>query len=105
MLHFRLILGGLGICLIPFTRDLYTLSAAVLIFSFGSAGFYATINCILIDQFGKENVSESWGFIRMQEGILNFLYLPILGKIYRHVHSCEDDINMFDIIVMKNTRY
>ena len=66
--------------LTPFTNGLWTMIVAVTLFSVASGGYFATINVILIDQFGKNNVSSSWGFIRMQQGILNFIVPSILGE-------------------------
>jgi len=76
---FTLLVGGAGICLIPFARGVWGCLVGVTLFSLGSSGFFATINVILLDQFGRANVSSSWGFIRMLQGILNFVYPPILG--------------------------
>lgn len=76
-----LAVGGIGICVIPFCTDLWSSLCAVSMFSVGSAGFYTILNVILIDQFGKNNLASSWGFITMTQGILCLAYSPLLGKL------------------------
>uniref|UniRef100_A0A6A7G8J7 Monocarboxylate transporter 1-like n=2 Tax=Hirondellea gigas TaxID=1518452 RepID=A0A6A7G8J7_9CRUS len=73
------LVGGLGICLIPLAGGFWGIMVTITIFSLGSSGFFATLIVILIDQFGRNNSASSFGFIRMTQGILNFVYPPILG--------------------------
>lgn len=74
-----LMIGGVGTALMPASSGFWGIIITITLHSLGSSGFFATINVILIDQFGKNNVASSWGFIRMIQGILNFAYPSLLG--------------------------
>ena len=55
--------------------------AASLIFSLGSGGFFTSINVVLTDQFGRESIASTWGFVRMTQGLFGFIYPPLIGRI------------------------
>ncbi|XP_018008790.1 monocarboxylate transporter 2 [Hyalella azteca] len=74
-----LVSAGIGTVMIPASTNFWVVMCTFSLFSLGSSGYFGTINVILIDQFGAYNVASSWGFIRMIQGILNFLYPPLLG--------------------------
>ncbi|XP_047737437.1 monocarboxylate transporter 1 isoform X2 [Hyalella azteca] len=76
-----LVVAGIGTAMIPASTNFWVVMFTFSIFSLGSSGYFANINVILIDQFGEHNVASSWGFIRMIQGILNFLYPPLLGYL------------------------
>lgn len=76
-----LAVGGIGTTLFPFARGFWGVTACITFSSLGLSGYYATINVMLLDLFGRKNVSSSWGFIRMLQGILNFAFPPLLGLL------------------------
>ncbi|XP_047737057.1 monocarboxylate transporter 2 isoform X2 [Hyalella azteca] len=83
-----LIVAGIGTTAIPASTDFWVVLFNFSIFSIGSSGYFAIINVILIDQFGGHNVASSWGFIRMIQGALNFIYPPLLGYLMDVTGSC-----------------
>ena len=78
---FSQFIGGTGIILMAFSHNLWTMLVTTTLFSIGNAGYFAIINPILIDQFGRNNSSSSWGFVRTWQGVLNCVYPTMLGKV------------------------
>jgi len=76
-----LLVGGGGICLIPFSWGVYSCLVGLTLFTVASAGYFSTIHVLIIDQFGKHNISSSWGFMKILHGSLNFCYAVLLGHL------------------------
>uniref|UniRef100_A0A2P2I0M9 Monocarboxylate transporter 2-like n=1 Tax=Hirondellea gigas TaxID=1518452 RepID=A0A2P2I0M9_9CRUS len=76
-----MLVGGAGICLIPFCGGFWTMICAMTLTTFCSTGFFTCLNGLLIDQFGRDNISSSYGFIRMIQGFFCAVLPPLLGLI------------------------
>ncbi|KAL7638058.1 UNVERIFIED_CONTAM: hypothetical protein RMT77_011683 [Armadillidium vulgare] len=78
---FCLFVGSIGAFLIPFCSQQWQIYLAMLLFSTGSAGYYAFLNVVLTEQFGKTSIATTWGFARMVQGIFNFINPSLIGAI------------------------
>lgn len=78
---FGLTVAGTSLMMLPLAYNMWTILSILWMRSFGIAMFWALIHGLLADQFGPENMATSWGFVRMTQGITNFLYAPLLGAV------------------------
>ncbi|KAG0714631.1 Monocarboxylate transporter 12 [Chionoecetes opilio] len=76
-----LLVGGVGCLLVTLCYNMWQLLLAITLFSFGMAIFYSLLNTLLAKHFGAESMASSWGFLRMVQGIMNFIYPSLLGLV------------------------
>ncbi|XP_068216747.1 monocarboxylate transporter 2-like [Palaemon carinicauda] len=78
---FGMAIAGTSLMMLPLAYNMWTILSILWMRSFGIAMFWALLNGLLADQFGAENMSTTWGFVRMTQGITNFFYPPLLGAL------------------------
>lgn len=74
-------ISSIGTLLIPFGTNLTFLIIAVGLFTIGPAAYTASIAVILCEEFGKENITCTWGFVKMIHGIFSFVHSLLIGKL------------------------
>ncbi|KAL7638049.1 UNVERIFIED_CONTAM: hypothetical protein RMT77_011674 [Armadillidium vulgare] len=78
---FCLLVGSIGIFLIPVCAHLWQIYFAIFLYSISPAGYNTLLNVILTQQFGKASITTTWGFIRMVLGIFGSIGSLIIGVI------------------------
>ncbi|KAB7495899.1 Monocarboxylate transporter 12-B [Armadillidium nasatum] len=74
-------ISSVGTLLIPFGTNLTFLIISVGLFTIGPAAYTASIAVILCEEFGKENITCTWGFVKMVHGIFSFVHSLLIGYI------------------------
>ena len=74
-----MVIGGTGCILTSMAKNLWQIAVTSGIFSVASAGYYALLNVVLVQKFGKNSIGSTYGFARMVQGAFNFVFPPLLG--------------------------
>ncbi|KAL7635572.1 UNVERIFIED_CONTAM: hypothetical protein RMT77_014641 [Armadillidium vulgare] len=72
---------AIGVLLIPLGDNLKFLMVAVGLYTFGPASYISSLTVILCEEFGKENITSTWGFVKTTHGIFAFIHSFLIGYI------------------------
>ncbi|RXG60612.1 hypothetical protein Avbf_00913 [Armadillidium vulgare] len=74
-------ISAVGKFFIPYATNLITLVILIFVCTVAVASFNTTLTVMLVEDFGREHITTTWGFFRMTSGIFSFTNSLIIGYI------------------------
>ncbi|RXG60613.1 Monocarboxylate transporter 14 [Armadillidium vulgare] len=74
-------ISAVGKFFIPYATNLITLVILIFVCTVAVASFNSTLTVMLVEDFGREHITTTWGFFRMTSGIFSFTNSLIIGYI------------------------
>ncbi|KAB7505347.1 Monocarboxylate transporter 12 [Armadillidium nasatum] len=74
-------ISAAGKFFVPFATNLVTLIILTFVCTVAGASYVTSLTVMLVEDFGREHITTTWGFVRMTSGIFSFINSLIIGYI------------------------
>ncbi|RXG68081.1 Monocarboxylate transporter 14 [Armadillidium vulgare] len=78
---YTLWISATGKFFVPFATNLVTLIILTFVCTIAGASYVTSLTVMLVEDFGREHITTTWGFVRMTSGIFSFINSLIIGYI------------------------